>query len=81
MKAIHERNRALEALAGKKMIVNHSLNIRPSFVTGFDAECECSDPDIEVGWTGVVGIFSASFEDIEDWYHDHLADVKAEGSN
>lgn len=57
------------------MINEHSLTVRPSMGGQYDAECECTDPDYESGWSGIEGIFAASFSDIEAWYEDHLDNV------
>ena len=55
--------------------MEHKLVTEEAFISGKDAECSCSDPDWEGGWSGIVGIYNATDQEIEDWYHDHLVEV------
>ena len=56
--------------------MEHELITYNAFISGKDAECSCSDADYsEGGWSGIVGIYNATDQEIEDWYHDHLVEV------
>ena len=55
--------------------MEHKLVTEKAFIAGKDAYCDgCNDPDYEGGWSGIVGIYNATDQEIEDWYHDHLVE-------
>lgn len=54
----------------------HELDVYSSFLDGKDAIClTCYSPDYEDGWYGHEGIYNATDQEIEDWFHDHVEEA------
>lgn len=56
-----------------KIREQHELVMEPGFVSGFDAYCANHfDPDYEDGWSGIEGVYNATQQEVDDWFHDHV---------
>lgn len=55
-------------------MAKHTLEMYPGFVDGFDAVCtNCYDPSFdEGGWSGIEGVYNATQQEVDDWFHDHI---------